>query len=62
MKKLKPQIKIEYEHSDFGDIDVKDIPRIKLAAPDLVNSLIQSHTLHIMMKLTLLKWKNLEIH
>ncbi len=35
----KPQIKIEYEHSDFGDIDVKDIPRIKkLAAPHLVNS------------------------
>ena len=35
----KPQIKIEYEHTDFGDIDVKDIPRIKkLAAPHLVNS------------------------
>ena len=35
----KQQIKIEYDHSDFGDIDVKDIPRIKkLAAPHLVNS------------------------
>ncbi len=35
----KPQFKIEYNHSDFGDIDVKDIPRIKkLAAPHLVNS------------------------
>ena len=33
------QIKIEYDHSDFGDTDVKDIPRIKkLAAPHLVNS------------------------
>ena len=35
----KQQIKIEYNHSDFGDIVVKDIPRIKrLAAPHLVNS------------------------
>ncbi len=35
----KQKIKIEYDHSDFGDIDVKDIPRIKkLAAPHLVNS------------------------
>ena len=35
----KKQIKIEYDHSDFGEIDVKDIPRIKkLAAPHLVNS------------------------
>ena len=35
----KPKIKIEYDHSDFGEIDVKDIPRIKkLAAPHLVNS------------------------
>ena len=35
----KQQIKIEYNHSDFGDIAVKDIPRIKrLAAPHLVNS------------------------
>ena len=35
----KPQIKIEFEHADFGEIDVKDIPRIKkLAAPHLVNS------------------------
>ena len=36
---LKSKIKIEYNHSDFGEIDVKDIPRIKrLAAPHLVNS------------------------
>ena len=36
---LKKQIKIEYDHSEFGEIDVKDIPRIKkLAAPHLVNS------------------------
>ena len=35
----KPKIKIEYEHSEFGEVDVKDIPRIKkLAAPHLVNS------------------------
>ena len=31
--------KIEYDHSEFGEIDFKDIPRIKkLAAPHLVNS------------------------
>ena len=36
---LKSKIKIEYNHSDFGEVDVKDIPRIKrLAAPHLVNS------------------------
>ena len=35
----KQKIKIEYDHSDFGEIDLKDIPRIKkLAAPHLVNS------------------------
>ena len=35
----KPQTKKEFEHTDFGEIDVKDIPRIKkLAAPHLVNS------------------------
>tara|TARA_B100001741_G_scaffold91526_1_gene75025 strand:- start:687 stop:1967 length:1281 start_codon:yes stop_codon:yes gene_type:complete len=35
----KQQIKIEYDHSDFGEIDIKDIPRIKkIAAPHLVNS------------------------
>ena len=33
------KIKIEYDHSEFGEIDLKDIPRIKkLAAPHLVNS------------------------
>ena len=38
-KNQKKQIKIEYDHSDFGEIDVKDIPRIKkLSAPHLVNS------------------------
>ena len=44
----KPRIKIEYEHSDFGEIDVKDIPRIKkLAAPHLVNSFnIIPHVTH----------------
>ena len=33
------KLKIEYEHSEFGEIDIRDIPRIKkLAAPHLVNS------------------------
>ncbi len=32
-------IKIEYEHSDFGEIEIKDIPRVKkIAAPHLSNS------------------------
>ena len=32
-------IKSEYQHSDFGKIEVKDIPRVKkIAAPHLVNS------------------------
>ena len=31
--------KSEYEHSDFGEVEIKDIPRIKkLAAPHLLNS------------------------
>ena len=32
-------IKSEYQHSDFGEIEIKDIPRVKkIAAPHLVNS------------------------
>ena len=32
-------IKIEYEHSEFGQIEIKDIPRVKkIAAPHLINS------------------------
>ena len=32
-------IKIEYEHSEFGEIEIKDIPRLKrIAAPHLINS------------------------
>ena len=32
-------IKSEYPHSDFGEIEIKDIPRVKkIAAPHLVNS------------------------
>ena len=35
----KPIINIEFEHSEFGDVEIKDIPRVKkLAAPHLVNS------------------------
>ncbi len=32
-------IKSEYQHSDFGKVEIKDIPRVKkIAAPHLVNS------------------------
>ena len=32
-------IKIEYKHSEFGEIEIKDIPRVKkIAAPHLSNS------------------------
>ena len=35
----KKRFKIEYEHSEFGEINIEDIPRIKkIAAPHLVNS------------------------
>ncbi len=39
-KELKVEpIKKEYEHSEFGEIEIKDIPRVKkIAAPHLVNS------------------------
>ena len=37
--KEKTQVKLEFNHSEFGEIEVKDIPRIKrLAAPHLLNS------------------------
>ena len=37
--KIEKVIKSEYQHSDFGKIEVKDIPRVKkIAAPHLVNS------------------------
>ena len=36
---FKGKIKNEYEHSEFGEIEIKEIPRIKrIAAPHLVNS------------------------
>ena len=39
IKKKEIKIKKEFEHSEFGEIEVKDIPRIKkIAAPHLVNS------------------------
>ena len=32
-------IKMEYKHSEFGEIEIKDIPRVKkIAAPHLINS------------------------
>ena len=36
---VKKTPKLEYEHSEFGEIEIKDIPRIKkLAAPHLLNA------------------------
>ncbi len=33
------KIKSEFNHSDFGEIEIKDVPRVKkLAAPHLINS------------------------
>ena len=38
-KKTEKKIQIQYAHSEFGEVEVKDIPRIKrIAAPHLVNS------------------------
>ena len=38
-KKKEIKIKKKFEHSEFGEIEAKDIPRIKkIAAPHLVNS------------------------
>jgi len=38
-KKKDIKIKNEYEHSEFGEVEIKEIPRIKrIAAPHLVNS------------------------
>ena len=32
-------VKMEYKHSEFGEIEIKDIPRVKkIAAPHLINS------------------------
>jgi pyruvate dehydrogenase E2 component (dihydrolipoamide acetyltransferase) len=39
IKEILPKIKSEYEHSDFGETEIKDIPRVKkLASTYLVNS------------------------
>jgi len=38
-KKKGIKINNEYEHSEFGEVEIKEIPRIKkIAAPHLVNS------------------------
>jgi len=38
-EKTNEKIKIEFEHSDFGEVEIKEIPRVKkLAAKYLVNS------------------------
>ena len=38
-EKIEKKIQIQYPHSEFGEVEVKDIPRIKrIAAPHLVNS------------------------
>ena len=40
-EKTEKKIQIQYSHSEFGEVEVKDIPRIKrIAAPHLVNSWI----------------------
>ena len=37
--KLPKKIKSEFNHSEFGEVEIKDIPRVKkIAAPHLVNS------------------------
>jgi len=37
--KLSKKIKSEFNHSEFGEVEIKDIPRVKkIAAPHLVNS------------------------
>ena len=38
-KKEKIKIKSEFSHSDFGKVEIKEVPRVKrIAAPHLVNS------------------------
>ena len=38
-QKDKPNLKSEFDHSDFGEIEIKEIPRVKkIAAPHLSNS------------------------
>ena len=38
-KNNKKKFQNEFDHSDFGDIEIKEIPRVKkIAAPHLVNS------------------------
>ncbi len=38
------KIKLEYDHSEFGDIEIKDIPRVKkLSSKYLVNSWTQMY-------------------
>ena len=62
-KKEDIKINNEYKHSEFGEIEVKEIPRIKrIASPHLVNSWKIFLMLLIMMRQILLKWKILEIH
>ena len=40
-EKKNKSIKNEYEHSEFGEVEIKDIPRVKrIAAPHLINSWI----------------------
>ena len=39
LPKTKNKINSEYDHSDFGEIEIKEIPRVKkIAAPHLSNS------------------------
>ena len=55
-KKKEPKTQ-EYDHSDFGEIDKQDIPRIKkIAGPHLQNHGERFRTLHSMMRLILQRW------
>ena len=59
----KTKYKDEYDHSEFGEIEIKDIPRVK-GFPDL--NLLDLGLRYLMllstMKLILLKWKFSENH
>ena len=61
IEKKQTSILQQYDHSEFGEIDVQPIPRIK----KLLDRICKSHgmkfpMLHNMMKPILPKWRNLE--
>jgi pyruvate dehydrogenase E2 component (dihydrolipoamide acetyltransferase) len=38
------KIKSEFEHSDFGEIEIKDIPRVKKLSSSLFNEFLDNYT------------------